>query len=80
MVIEATQLTWRSRVSLEVARETTVQTKREDIKELIRGRFGDVSPEMAALIDGIDSVDNLNALFRRAITAQTQGELLHTPR
>jgi hypothetical protein len=87
-VMEATQLTWRSRVSLEVAeevtqrvtQEVTLQTKREDIKELIQGRFGAVSPEMAALIDGADSVDDLNALFRRAITAQTESDLLRLPR
>jgi len=76
MAVEATQLTWRSRVSLEV----TLQTKREDIKELIQGRFGAVSPEMATLIDGADSVDDLNALLRRAITAQTESDLLRLPR
>ncbi len=92
MAVEATQLTWRSRVSLEVAeevtqkvtqevtQEVTLQTKREDIKELVWGRFGDISPEVEALIDSTDSVDDLKAIFRRAITVQAQGELLPSSR
>ena len=80
MAIDTTQLTWRSRVSLEVAEEVTqqvtLQTKREDIRELIQGRFGAVSPDIEALIDGTDSVDDLKDIFRRAIAAPTESELL----
>jgi len=82
--METTQLTWRSRVSLEVAEEVTqtvtLQTKREDIKELIQGRFGAVSPDIEALIDATDSVDDLRALFRRAISVDTESELLRPSR
>jgi len=70
--MEATELTWRSRIDLEV----TLRTLRENIRELSQGKFGRVSPEVEAMIDGAATEDDLRALFRRAIAAQTEDDLL----
>ncbi len=74
--MEATELTWRSRIDLEV----TLRTRREDIRELMQGKFGRVSPEVEAVIDGAATEDDLSALFRRAIAAQTEDDLLQATR
>jgi len=70
--MRTTELTWRSRVDQEV----TIRTRREDIREIVRRKFGRVSPEVEALIDGTDSEDDLKALFGRTIDAQAEHDLL----
>jgi len=72
MALEATELTWRSRVDLDV----TVRTRREDIKKAVEVRFGRVPPEVDAVIDGTETEEELNALFERALRAQTESDLL----
>jgi len=71
MALEATELTWRSRVDL----EATLRTRREDIRKVVQVRFGRVSPEMEAVIDGIEAEEALNALFDQALAAQTEADL-----
>ena len=73
---EATELTWRSRIDLEV----TLRTRREDIRELMQDKFGRVSPEVEAMIGAASTEDDLRALFRRAIAAQTESNLLQATR
>ncbi len=74
--MEATELTWRSRIDL----EAPLRTLHENIRELMQGKFGRVSPEVDAMIDGAATEDDLRALFRRAIAAQTEGDLLQATR
>jgi len=66
--MEATELTWRSRFKLEV--------RREDIKRVVQVRLGRLSPEVEAAINAITSDDELEALFDRALVAQTESDLL----
>jgi len=54
----------------------TLRTRRQDIRELIEGRFESIPPDVEAVIDGTDDEDELRALFRRAITALTRRDLL----
>ncbi len=70
--MRTTELTWRSRVDQEV----TIRTRREDIREIVRRKFGRVSPEVEALIDGTDAEDDLKALFGRTVDAQAEHDLL----
>ena len=72
MTMEATELTWADQIDL----RTTLRTRREVIRELVQARFGSVSPRLSTLIDSIDSEEDLKALFRRAIAAQTEDELV----
>ena len=72
MPLAVTELTWLSRVDLEV----TLRTLRKDIRKVVQVRFGRLSPEVEALIDGTEEEDALNALFDKALVAQTEGDLL----
>ena len=74
MALEAAELTWRSRVDLEV----TLRTRREDIRKVVEVRFGRIAPEMEAIIDGTEAEEALNRLFERALTAQTESDLLRS--
>jgi len=69
-------LTWRSRVDLDV----TVRTRREDIRKVVEVRFGRVSPEVNAVIDETETDEELNALFERALRAQTENDMLRPTR
>ena len=60
--------------------EATLRTLRQNIKELIEGRFTSISPDVEAVIAGTDDEDELRALFRRVITAPTQRDLLDSDR
>ena len=73
MALEASELTWMSRRDLEV----TLRTLRKDIRKVVQVRFGRVSPEVEAIIDGTEEEDTLNAFFDRALAAQTESDLLH---
>lgn len=66
--MEATELTWRSRVEIEI--------RREDIKRAVRVRFGHIAPEVEAVINTAEYDDELDALFDRAVLAQTETDLL----
>lgn len=72
MALDATELTWRSRVDL----EATLRTRREDIRKVLQARFGRLSPETAHLIDGTATEEGLNALFDRALAIQVESDLL----
>lgn len=72
MPLAVSELTWLSRVDLEV----TLRTLRKDIKKVVQSRFGHVSPEVEALIDGTEDEDALNALFDQALVAQKESDLL----
>jgi len=76
MALEATELTWRSRVDLDV----TVRTRREDIRKIVEVRFGRVSPEVDAVIGETEAEEELNALFERALQAQTENDVLRPTR
>ncbi len=69
-------MTWRSRVDLDV----TVRTRREDIRKVVEVRFGRVSPEVNAVIDETETDEELNALFERALRAQTENDMLRPTR
>lgn len=71
MALDATELTWRSRMDWEV----TVRTRREDIRRIIRTRFGHVSADVEELIRGTDTEDGLDALFDHALTVQAESDL-----
>jgi len=60
--------------------KATLRTLRQNIKELIEGRFTSISPEVEVVIAGTDDEDELRALFRRAITVPTQRDLLDSSR
>jgi hypothetical protein len=72
MPLAVSELTWLSRVDLEV----TLRTLRKDIKKVVQARFGQVSPEVATLIDGTEDEEALEALFDQALVAQTERDLL----
>ena len=60
--------------------EVTLRTLRQDIRELIEGRFKSIPPNVEAVIDATDDEDELRALFRRAITAPTESDLVDPAR
>jgi len=69
MAVDLSQLTWASRREIEI--------KQEDIREAVQERFGYVSPDVEAAIEkSADTDDELKALFRRAVTARTESDLL----
>jgi hypothetical protein len=72
MALDVTELTFMSRLDLEV----TLRTRREDIRKVVQARFGRVSPEVKAVIDGTEEEEALNALFDQALAAQTESDLL----
>ncbi len=76
MALEATELSWRSRVDLEV----TLRTQRKDIRKAVEVRFGRVSPEVDAVIGEAATEEELNALFERALRAQTENDVLRPTR
>jgi len=69
MAIEATELTWRDQVELEA--------RRKDIRRAVHVRFGHAAPLIDAVIDNAASDRDLDALFDRALLAQTEDDLLH---
>ena len=52
-----------------------LRAKRAWLKEDLARRFGVLSPEVAARIDGVDSEDQLDALKRRLDTVTTPDQL-----
>ena len=52
-----------------------IQTKQEDLIELIRFRFQSIRPETNNKIRRIQDVDRLTALFRRALRVSSINEL-----
>ena len=52
-----------------------IQTKQEDLIELIQFRFQSIRPEINEEIRSIQDVDRLTALFRRALSAKSIDEL-----
>ena len=52
-----------------------IQTKQEDLIELIQFRFQDISSEINDKIRSIQDVDRLTALFRRALSVNSIDEL-----
>ncbi len=76
MALKTAELSWRSRVDLEV----TLRTRREDIRKAVEVRFGRVSPEVDAIIGEATTEEELNALFERALRARTENDLLRPTR
>jgi hypothetical protein len=75
MMIKATELkTWAD----ELFERKAIQTKHEVIGRLVQLKFGQVSPQVAALIDSTDTEDASNALFDRVFAAETESDLLGT--
>ena len=62
-------------IAQELIKEDIIQTKQEDLIELIRFRFQSIGPEINAKIRSIQDVDRLTALFRRALSANKVDEL-----
>ena len=52
-----------------------IQTKQEDLIELIQFRFQSIRPETNDKIRSIQDVDRLTALFRRALRVNSINEL-----
>ena len=52
-----------------------IQTKQEDLIELIQFRFQNIKPGINDKIRSIQDVDRLAALFRRALSANSIDEL-----
>lgn len=76
MALETAELSWRSRVDLEV----TLRTQRKDIRKAVEVRFGHVSPEVDAVIGETATEEELNALFERALRARTENDILRPTR
>jgi hypothetical protein len=72
MTLDATELTWRSRIDL----EATLRTRREDVRKVVQAHFGRVSPEVEAVISGAQTEEALTALFDRALAVQVEADLL----
>ena len=70
--MEATELTWADQIDL----RASMRKGRQVIKKLIGIKFGGISPDMEAYIDGIDSEEELDVLFERVAAAQTENELV----
>jgi hypothetical protein len=70
--MEATELTWADQIDL----RASLRKGRQDIKKLIGIKFGRISPDMEAHIDGIDSEEELDAFFERVAAAQAEDELI----
>lgn len=75
-LMEATELTWAGRIDL----EATLRTQRKAIREVVQYRFGQVSPDAQAVIDGTDAEEELDTLFKRALAAQTEQDFLQATR
>ncbi len=71
--MQATDLTWAGRIDLEV----TLRTLRENIRDIVVARFGQIPLDVQALIDETQDEDKLRTLVRRAATVQSESELLH---
>src|ERR671930_479234 len=72
VTMEATELTWADQIDL----RSSLRARREYVRRLIQLKFGRVSPEIDALIEGIETEDGLTALFDRAVVAKNEDELL----
>ena len=70
--MEATELTWAEQLFLRKA----LQAKGEVIRRLVQLKFGQVSPQMSAVIDSVDTEEASNTLFDRMFAAKTESELL----
>lgn len=74
--MEATDLTWAGAIDL----EATLRTQRKAIREVVQYKFGQVSPAVQAVINGTDAEEELDALFKRALAAQTEQDFLQATR
>lgn len=72
MPVAASELSWLSQADL----EGSLRTLRKDIRKVVQKRFGQVSPEVDALIAGTEDEDALDALFDKALVAPTEVDLL----
>ncbi len=72
MALDVTELTFMSRLDL----DATLRTLRRDIRKVVQARFRRLSPEVEAVISGTEDEEALNALFDKALAAQTENELL----
>jgi hypothetical protein len=62
-------------IAQELIKEGMIQTKQEDLIELIPFRFQSIGPEINDKIRSIQDVDRLTTLFRRALSANKVDEL-----
>jgi hypothetical protein len=78
--LEATELTWADQVFLrgrqEGRQEGTVLAMREDIRRVVRARFGSVPPALETALQAMTREEELAALFDRGLKAQTVDELV----
>ena len=73
--MEATELTWADQVFLRGRQEGVVLAMREDIRRVVRARFGSVPPSLETALQGMTREEELATLFDRALKAQTVDEL-----
>jgi hypothetical protein len=78
--LEATELTWADQVVLrgrqEGRAEGVVLAMREDIRRVVRARFGSVPPTLESALGAMAREEELAALFDRALKAQRVDELM----
>ena len=82
--MEATELTWADQWFLrgrqegreEGRQEGAVLAMREDIRRVVRARFGSVPPSLETALQGMTREEELATLFDRALKAQTVDELV----
>ncbi len=72
MTLDATELTWRSRIDLEAA----LRARREDVRKVVQAHVGRVSPEVEAVIREAQTEEALTTLFDRARAAHVEVDLL----
>jgi len=70
--MEMTELTWADRMYL----RGSLATRREDIRRVLRLRFGQVSERLNVVIDEINTDEELSSFFDRTIVARTEDDLL----
>ena len=74
--MEATELTWANQWFLrgrqegreEGRQEGVVLAMREDIRRVVRARFGSVPPSLETALQGMTREEELTALFDRALS------------
>jgi len=59
-------------------RDNALHRQREDIRRLVRLKFGQVTTEVEAVIDAVRTEEEANSLFDRAFAVQTESGLLQS--
>ena len=78
------ELTWADKIQQEGREEGLLEGKRSTLLQQMTTKFGPVSPEVRSGIEALESVEKLDGLLRRVLTASSLedmglAELLKNP-